>query len=154
MERDAKAIVYYAGNDLYTALSPSGHAITLETNGERNSAPTPIELLLMALGGCTGSDVISIMEKKRQKVTDYRVEVRGQRREDNPRSFSHIEVKHFVRGCNISEDALVQALELSESKYCSVAATLKPTATIVFQYEIAQESSAREAIPAATCEGM
>lgn len=146
MKNDGKAIVHYAGHDLYVAVSPSGHALTLETDRERNSAATPIELLLMALGACTGSDVVAIMKKKREKVTNYRVEVRGQRRETDPRSFEQIEVTHFVEGCNISEKALTQAIELSEKKYCSVAATLKPAANIVSRYEIVRESSPQSAV--------
>ena len=66
---------------LLSPSAPVGHAITLETDGNRNSAATPVELLLMGLGACTGSDVVSIMRKKRQKITSYRVQVRGRRRE-------------------------------------------------------------------------
>jgi putative redox protein len=140
-DKHLKATVYYAGANLYIALSPSGHATTLETDTKRNSAPTPLELLLMALGGCTGSDVISMMRKKRENITSYRVEVRGERREDNPRSFKYIEVRHIVQGHNISEKELVQAIELSETKYCSVAATLRPGAQILFAHEIIKEDS-------------
>jgi putative redox protein len=131
-----KAIVHFAGNDLFIGITPSGHALTLDTNHERNAAPTPIELLLLALGSCTGVDVVSILQKKRETVTDYRVEVRGERREDHPRSYKRMEVHHIVRGRNISEKSVMQAIELSEAKYCSVAATLRPTAEIVSSYEI------------------
>ena len=125
-----KAIVLFAGNDLFIGITPSGHALTLDTNHERNAAPTPMELLLLALGSCTGVDVV------RETVTDYRVEVRGERREDHPRSYKRMEVHHIVRGRNISEKSVMQAIELSEAKYCSVAATLRPTAEIVSSYEI------------------
>jgi len=131
-----KAIVLFAGNDLFIGITPSGHALTLDTNHERNAAPTPMELLLLALGSCTGVDVVSILQKKRETVTDYRVEVRGERREDHPRSYKRMEVHHIVRGRNISEKSVMQAIELSEAKYCSVAATLRPTAEIVSSYEI------------------
>ena len=131
-----KAIVQFAGNDLFIGITPSGHALTLDTNHERNAAPTPMELLLLALGSCTGVDVISILQKKREPVTDYRVEVRGERREDHPRSYERMEVHHIVQGRNISEKSVAQAIELSEAKYCSVAATLRPTAEIVSSYEI------------------
>ncbi len=131
-----KAVVHFAGNDLFIGITPSGHALTLDTNHERNAAPTPMELLLLALGSCTGVDVISILQKKREPVTDYRVEVRGERREDHPRSYERLEVHHIVQGRNISEKSVVQAIELSEAKYCSVAATLRPTAEIVSSYEI------------------
>jgi putative redox protein len=142
---DLRAAVHYAGEDLYIAISPSGHAITLETDGKRNSAPTPVELLLMGLGACTGSDVVSIMRKKREKITSYRVEVHGRRRETEPRGFSNIEVKHIVRGHNVSAKSLEQAIELSGTKYCSVAATLRPAAEIKSSYEIIEEVSAAQA---------
>jgi putative redox protein len=131
-----KAIVQFAGNDLFIGITPSGHALTLDTNHERNAAPTPMELLLLALGSCTGVDVVSILQKQREPVTDYRVEVRGERRKDHPRSYVRMEVHHIVQGRNISETSVVQAIKLSEAKYCSVAATLRPTAEIVSSYEI------------------
>jgi putative redox protein len=134
-----KAIIHYAQDDLFIGISPSGHAITLDTNHDRASAPTPMELLLIALGSCTAVDVIGILQKKRETVTDYRVEVRGERRDDHPRSYKRMEVRHIVRGKNIAEKSVAQAIELSESKYCSVAATLRPTAEIVSSYEIIEE---------------
>jgi putative redox protein len=133
------AIVHYAGNDLFVGITPSGHAITLDTSHDRSSAATPMELLLIGLGSCTAVDVISILQKKREHVKEYRVEVRGERREDHPRSYKRMEVRHIVRGKNISPKSLVQAIELSESKYCSVAATLRPTVEIVSSYEIIAE---------------
>ena len=136
---DKKATIHYAGNDLFVGISPSGHALTLDADHERASAPTPMELLLIALGSCTAVDVIGILQKKREVVTDYRVEVRGERREDHPRSYKRMEVRHIVRGKNISEKSVAQAIELSETKYCSVAATLRPTAEIFFSYEIIEE---------------
>ena len=134
-----KAIIHYAQNDLFIGISPSGHAITLDTKHDRASAPTPMELLLIALGSCTAVDVIGILQKKRETVTDYRVEVRGERRDDHPRSYKRMEVRHIVRGKNIAETSVAQAIELSETKYCSVAATLRPTAEIVSSYEIIEE---------------
>lgn len=133
---DSKATVQLKGDNLFSVTTPSGHSMTLDTDHERNSAPTPMELLLVALGSCTAVDVISILRKKRQEVTDYRVEVRGERREEHPRSFKRMEVHHIVTGRNVSEQSVAQAIELSEQKYCSVAATLRPTAAIVSSYEI------------------
>jgi len=98
-----------------------------------------MELLLIALGSCTGVDVISILKKKRQKVTDYRIEVSGERREDFPRSYTRLNVKHVVRGRHLSEQAVARAIQLSDQKYCSVAATLRGTAEIVTSYEIVEE---------------
>ncbi|HEY0005560.1 MAG TPA: OsmC family protein [Pyrinomonadaceae bacterium] len=135
-----KAVVHYAGRDLFVGISPSGHAQVLDTDHERSSAATPVELLLIALGSCTAVDVISIMQKKRERVTAYRVEVSGERRDEHPRKFTRMEVRHIVRGHHISEKALAQAIELSENKYCSVAATLSPCVEISTSYEIIEEA--------------
>ena len=141
---DAKAVVHFAGDDLFIGISPGGHAQVLDTNHERASAATPVELLLIALGSCTAVDVVSIMRKKRERVTDYRVEIRGERRAEYPRKFTRMEVRHIVRGHNISEKALAQAIELSDEKYCSVAATLRPGVEIVSSYEIVEEEAAEQ----------
>jgi len=133
---DSKAVVRLVGQDLFEATSASGHMVLIDTDHIRNSAATPVELLLLALGSCTGVDVVSILRKKREDVTDYLVEVRGERRPEHPRSYSRIAVHHIVTGRNISEQSLTQAIGLSDKKYCSVAATLRPTAEIVSSYEI------------------
>src|SRR5499427_3682738 len=139
---DRKAIVHLAGDDLFVGISPSGHAQTIETNSHRNSAPTPMELLLLALGGCTGVDVVSILKKKRQHVTGYRIEVHGDRREEFPRAYTRLYVKHIITGHAVAEPAVARAIELSDQKYCSVAATLRGSAEIVTSYEIIEDSSA------------
>jgi putative redox protein len=133
---DTKATIHYAGDDFFVAITPSGHAQTLDTRHERSAAATPMELLLLALGSCTAVDVISILKKKRERVTDYRVEVRGERRDEHPRKYTRLEVRHIVRGHGVSEKAVAQAIELSETKYCSVAATLSPAAEIISSFEI------------------
>ena len=137
-----KATVRYAGDELFIAVSPSGHAQIIDTDGERKSAATPMEMLLMALGACTATDVASILAKKRERITDYRVEVSGERRNEVPRSFETIHIHHVVRGHSLSERAVAHAIELSDTKYCSVAATLRPTAQITSSYEIVQEVQA------------
>ena len=139
---DSKAVIRLDKPDLFVGQTPSGHAITLDTNRERNSAASPMELLLLALGSCTGVDVVSILQKKREEVTAYRVEVRGERRDEHPRSYKRMEVHHIVTGRNISERSVALAIELSEQKYCSVAATLRPTAEIVSTFEILSEPPA------------
>jgi putative redox protein len=135
-----KAVVSHAGDELFIGISPSGHAVTVETNSQRSRAPTPMELLLIALGGCTAVDVVEILRKKRLEVTGYRVEVSGQRRDEHPRAYTRIAVKHVVRGRGLTDHAVAKAVELSDQKYCSVAATLRGTAEIVTSYEIQEES--------------
>jgi putative redox protein len=137
---DAAAVISSAGEGLFIGVTPGGHAQVLETDSARASAATPMELLMLALGGCTAVDVISILRKKREQVTDYRVEVRGQRRDEHPRAFTRMEVRHVVRGRNVSEKAVASAVELSETKYCSVAATLRPGVEIVTSYEIIEDA--------------
>jgi len=140
-ENDSKAVIHSAGDGLFVGISPGGHAQVLETDSARAAAATPMELLLLALGGCTAVDVISILKKKRERVTDYRVEVRGQRRDEHPRAYTRIEVRHVVRGHNVSEKAVAAAVELSETKYCSVAATLRPGVELLTSYEIVEEEN-------------
>ncbi len=135
-----KATIKFAGDDLFIGLTPSGHALTFDTDPDRSSAPTPIELLLVALGSCTAVDVINILSKKRQKVTSYKVEVSGERRDDHPRSFKSMKVHHILKGFSLSATAVAQAIELSETKYCSVAATLRPTVEIHSTFETIEDT--------------
>ena len=135
---ESKATIHFGGNDFFVGVSPSGHAQTIETDSGRHAAATPMELVLLALGSCTGVDVISILKKKRQQVTDYRIEVSGERRDEFPKRFTKLMVKHIVRGHQVTEQAVARAIELSETKYCSVAATLSGV-EIVTSYEIIED---------------
>src|SRR5918912_177213 len=126
----------YTGEEAFVAESQSGHAIVTSFSHDHMSAPSPMELLLIALGDCTGADVISILEKKRQRVSAYEIEVRGVRRDEHPRIYTAIEVIHHVRGEQIDERAVARAIELSETKYCSVSAMLSASAKITTRYEI------------------
>ncbi len=137
-----KAIVQYAGDDFFIGTPPSGHAQLMDANGERKAAPTPLENLLVAVAGCTAYDVQSILHKKRQDVTDYRVEIEGWRRDEMPKAFIKLHIKHVVTGRGISEKAVADAIRLSDETYCSVAATVKPTAEITTSYEIVSEPAA------------
>jgi putative redox protein len=131
-----KSTITYAGDEFFIGTSPSGHAQAIDTKGDRKAAPTPMEMLLTAVGACTAVDVVSILEKKRQIVTDYKVEVTGTRRDENPRSYNKIHVHHIVYGRDVSAQAVEQAIKLSDEKYCSVAATVRPTAEITTSFEI------------------
>ncbi|HXP87043.1 MAG TPA: OsmC family protein [Bryobacteraceae bacterium] len=133
------ATLQYAGDELFVGISPSGHAQVIDVNSQRSAGPSPTELLLLSLGGCTAADVISILHKKREVVTDYRIEVRGERREEHPRSYRRFEVHHIVRGRGVSEKSVQQAVELSSEKYCGVAATVRPTAEVVVTWTVEQE---------------
>lgn len=138
-EKSTKATIHFAGNEFFVGVTPSGHAQAIETDSARASAATPMELLLLALGSCTGVDVISILKKKRQQVTGYRIEVSGDRRDEVPRSYTRMYVKHIVSGHGVSAHAVAHAIELSDTRYCSVAATLRGSAEIISTYEIVED---------------
>ncbi len=131
-----KASVKNAGDEFLIATTPNNYSLTIDTKGERKSAPTPLELLLVSVAACTAVDVVSILEKKRQDVTDYKVEVSGERRDEHPRSFTKMHIHHIVCGRGVSEKAVADAIELSDTKYCSVAATVRPTVEITTSFEI------------------
>lgn len=129
----------YAGGEAFVAESPSGHATVTSFGHDKLTAPSPMELLLVALGGCTGADVVGILEKKRQRVTGYEIEVRAERRAEHPRVYTRIEVVHLLRGHDIDPKAVQHAVELSETKYCSVSAMLGASTQLTMRYQITSE---------------
>lgn len=135
-----KATVSYAADGFFIGVPPSGHAQVMDSKGDRKAAATPLELLLVGVAACTAFDVQSILEKKRQAVSTYRVEIQGTRADEHPRKFVSFHIHHIVHGRNISRKAVEDAIELSDTKYCSVAATVRPTATITTSYEVIEEN--------------
>ncbi|MGB7438961.1 MAG: OsmC family protein [Candidatus Acidiferrum sp.] len=129
------AIVKWSDKQTFSATSPSGHAVAFDSDRESNSAPGPMEMVLMALGACTGTDVVIILEKKRQKLQSLDVICSGERAADPPMVWVELEVLFRVRG-QVDEGALKHAIELTKEKYCSVAAMLKKTAKISWRHEI------------------
>jgi len=124
----------------FLATSDKGFTLALDS-GPLATAPNPMEALLAALGACSGMDVISILRKKRQQVTGYTIELVGQRLEEHPRSYTAIELVHRVTGRGLSPAAVEDALRLSETKYCSVHATLAHGVPITSRFEILDESA-------------
>ena len=139
MATNGKAVVRFVADDLFVGITPGGRAIVLDTDSQRSAAPSPVELLLVALGSCAATDVAAILKKKRQQVTSYTVEVSGERRADYPRSYTSMRVHHILSGKGISAKAVAHAVELSETKYCSVSATLRPNVAIQTTFEIVEE---------------
>jgi putative redox protein len=129
------ATVKWAEKEQFVGVTPSGHAVAIDSDRERNTAPGPMELLLAALGACTATDVVVILGKKRQKLESLEVEVSGERAADPPRVWTKLEVVYRLRG-TLDDKAVRDAIALSESKYCSVSAMLRKTADISFRYEI------------------
>lgn len=139
MAKENQARAVFVGPMRFDVTSGSGHTIAVDVNaadGGENSAATPMELLLMALAGCTGMDVISILRKKRQQVSNYEIRVHGVRAEDHPQVYLAITVEHIITGHDVSELAVQRAIELSETRYCGVGATLEKTADLRSVYRI------------------
>ncbi len=129
------ARVKWVGQEQFLAVTPSGHSVPLDSDRQSNTAPGPMELLLVALGACTATDVVVILAKKRQKLESLEVVVSGQRATEPPMVWVKLEILYKLRG-ELDEKAVTDAIELSENKYCSVAAMLRKTAPISFRYEI------------------
>jgi putative redox protein len=134
------ATVKWLSEQKFSAISPSGHALTIDSDRQSNKAPGPMELLLVALGACTATDVVIILEKKRQKLESLEVVCSGERAAEPPSVWVKLEVLYRLRG-QLDEAAVKRAIELSEEKYCSVSATLKKSATLAWRYEILPRAS-------------
>jgi putative redox protein len=138
----AKAKVTFVNGMQFVGTADSGHAIVMDgpsSVGGNNTGPRPMELLLMAFGGCTGMDVISILRKKKQDVTGLELNVNGEMAKDHPHMYTAIHIEYNVKGRDISEDAVKRAIELSLERYCSVGATLSKAAKITHSYNIIPE---------------
>jgi len=129
--RDARQFVMETG---------SGHHLLVD-DVQGGSGPKPIELVAAALAGCTAFDVITVLRaKKRQRVTGYEVRVEADQAERPPQVFVAVRIHHIVTGYDIDPAAVSEAIRISEEKYCSVEAMLRPTATITTTFEIVNES--------------
>ena len=119
----------------FVATSGTGHHFLID-DAAGNTGAKPIELVAVALAGCTAFDVIGILRKKRQQVTGYEVTVEADQTPDPPQVFTKVRIHHIVTGVDIAEHALRDAIHLSETKYCSVGAMVKQSAKIESTYEI------------------
>jgi len=126
----------------FNGIADSGFPIPLDTtvdHGGTGSGTSPMEMVLIGLGGCTGMDVISILQKKRQEVSKFEVVLHADRSTEHPKVFTDITIEYVVTGHNIDPEAVARAVELSESKYCSVNGMLKKTAAVHTKYTVREE---------------
>jgi putative redox protein len=131
------ATVKWVAGEEFIAEMPSGHSVPFDADRKHNAAPGPMEMLLGALGACTSVDVVMILAKKRQKLTSLEVAISGERANSPPSVWTKIEMVYRLAG-TIEEKAARDAIELSQTKYCSVAAMLRKTAEITYRIEISQ----------------
>jgi putative redox protein len=127
------AKVLWSDNERYIGQATSRHAIVMDTASEK-TANSPIELVLIALCGCTASDVVGILRKKREPFTTLEVSAEGERAQSYPAIYTEIKLKYRVGG-KVSAKAMEDAVRLSKEKYCSVSAMLEKTAKITSEIE-------------------
>ena len=133
----AEAHIKWLDGRQFVGVDSSKHSVVMSSQDSRNgTGMKPAELLLVALGGCTAYDVVTILEKKRQPLAGLEIIVTGQQDADPPWAYRKIHVEYVLRGQGLSEQAVAQAIELSEEKYCSVSATVKGMAEITTSYRI------------------
>ncbi|MFA6033614.1 MAG: OsmC family protein [Myxococcota bacterium] len=131
--------VTWTGGMAFEAETSTGQKIIMDASeefGGSNSGARPNELLLVGLGGCTGMDVVAILEKKRQLPVSFRMEIEGDRRSEHPKAFTNIRIRYYFKGEGLAEEAVARAINLSQEKYCSSAATLRGVAGIEYTFEI------------------
>ncbi|MGB9742943.1 MAG: OsmC family protein [candidate division WOR-3 bacterium] len=136
-----EATVRWTAGMQFVGVSGSGHALVMDTSAEHggsDTAPTPMELLLVALAGCTGMDVVSLLKKMRVNFQTLEIRIQGERRTEHPRIFTGIELEYLVYGTGIDQDAVRRAVELSMEKYCSVSAMVKPACPVKWTYRVVQ----------------
>jgi putative redox protein len=126
----------------FTARTPAGRELHLDSIvSEDGAGATPMELQLVALGGCTAMDTISILRKMRLDVTEYDVTLTSERAEEHPRVYAAIRLTHLLRGRDVPESQVRRAIELTMTRYCPVFAMLSPGVAITEAYEITDEAS-------------
>lgn len=128
------AIVQWRDANVFNATSGSGHQVTMD--GDKGEAASPMELVLMAAGGCSSVDVVSILGKARQQVTACRCEVKGERADATPAVFTDIHLHFVVTGHGVAAQHVERAVALSADKYCSVAKMLEASVRITHSFAI------------------
>jgi putative redox protein len=140
-----KARIKWVEEATFLGESGSGHAVVMDgppENGGRDLGIRPMEMLLIGMGGCTSFDVVMILKRARQAVTDCVVEVSAERADEVPKVFTSIHVHFIVSGHGLSEKQVARAVQLSAEKYCSASIMLGKAADITHDYEIIKSGQA------------
>jgi putative redox protein len=134
-----EAKIKWAGDAMFVGRSGSGHSVVIDgppSAGGDNAGIRPMELVLMGLGACASFDVVSILRKARQDITDCRTHLTAERAEEIPQVFTRIHIHFIVSGRDVSEKQVARAIELSATKYCSASIMIGKTADITHDFEI------------------
>ncbi len=146
-----KARIKWVEQVTFLAESGSGHAVVLDgapEAGGRNLGVRPMEMLLMGLGGCSAFDVVLILRKGRENVSDCVVELEAERAETDPKVFTRIHMHYKVAGRGLAPAKVERAIKLSAEKYCSASAIMAKTAVITHDWEVIEEKAPVSAAPA------
>ncbi len=131
--------IMWAGNAAFIGRASSGHTIVMDgpaEGGGRNLGPRPMEMLILGMGACSSYDVVSILKKSRQEITDCELKITSQRADSDPKVFTDIQLHFIVSGHNLKEKQVERAIKLSAEKYCSASIMLGATANITHDFEI------------------
>ena len=131
--------VTWFGGRQFVGTDSSKHSVVISSQDEANgTGMRPLDLLLVALAGCTAMGVVDILQRKRQDLLDFEVNIPGEQDDDPPRCFHHIHIEYVAKGRGIKEKAVTDAIQLSLEKYCSVSGTVKGRAEITTSNQIAE----------------
>ena len=139
-----KARIKWVENRIFMGESGTGHSIVLGSGGRSDGgsiAPSPMELVLIGLGGCTAYDVVHILEKGREPIADCVVELDAERAETEPKVFTRVRLRYVVTGNGLDRAKVERAVQLSADKYCSASAMIAKTAEIVHEIELIESSA-------------
>jgi putative redox protein len=129
-----KSTINWTGEMAFSGATASGHEIKMDASeevGGQNGGARPMELLLHAVAGCTGIDIISILKKMRLEPTSFHMEVDGERADDHPKRFTSMNIHYALEG-ELPEEKVIRAIRLSKDKYCSVSHSLNATITVTY----------------------
>tara|TARA_R110002012_G_scaffold311108_2_gene520325 strand:- start:7661 stop:8131 length:471 start_codon:yes stop_codon:yes gene_type:complete len=131
-----EARVKWLENLTFTGTSGSGHGVVMDGDRENGFGPSPMEMLLLGIAGCSSIDVVHILKKGRENVLDVQTDVKAERAETDPKVFTKIHLHFKVKGDNLNEAKIGRAVELSAEKYCSASIMLSKAAEITHSWEI------------------
>jgi putative redox protein len=137
-----EATLRWEGGMRFGGTAESGGTVTLDVrpeHGGTGQGPSPMETLLLALAGCTGMDVVSVLGKMRAPLAGLEIRVSGDRREEHPRIFTHVRLEYIFRGGGLKPEQAGRAVELSQDKYCSVSAMVRASAELTYTWRITGE---------------
>jgi putative redox protein len=135
-----KAHIQWVSKGQFVGTDGTKHSVVMSMQNEENAVGMkPSDMLLVALGGCTGIDIVNILNKKRQRLTGLEIEISGEQEPDPPWAFRKVQVMYTVRGRGLSEKAVADAIKLAEEKYCSVKASLDKRVEIETNYRVVED---------------